>query len=861
MDSRIIYSTPFFVAAILIFVVALFVYSRRKARGAWYLTLVCLSASVWATSEGMLYFGLDIESNMLITNLQYFGITPLPPLALLFGLSIFGFESLINRRRLFFFFFIAIIIIILVWTNPIHKLIFTDYYTIDSGPFPMLGLKHGPLWWIILVYQYSLIAVLTIVLLFEVLTCVSFHRAQAGLILVAVTVVWGFNAIYASGNSPVPNIDISSIAFTLVAASMAWGFFRYNLLDILPIAKSEIFCGLDDAILVFDRKDRIIDINPTAESMFGIGVAEAIGQGDLQFSGDHPQLHRLLDEMKQNEVRLIIEGQERVYDIHSSVLKDKKGVLLGRMIVLRNISDRKCMEDALRQSEARFKDISYSMADWIWETDSNGKYTFTSGRVKEILGYPPEELIGQTPFDLMPEDEAKRIEEVFKRIASEKIPIIDLENWNLTKKGKKICLLTNGVPMLDKRGVFIGYRGVDKDITEAKLAEEERAKLQNQLQQARKMETIGILAGGVAHDLNNILSGIVSYPELILMDLPEGSPLRKAILTIKSSGEKAAVVVQDLLTLARRGVSITETVNLNRIISEQLKSPEYEKLKSFHPNAEVKTNLNKDLLNIKGSTTHLSKTVMNLVSNAAEAMPDGGKISISTENLYIDKPINGYDHIDKGDYVTFKISDTGIGISKEDMERIFEPFYTKKVMGRSGTGLGMAVVWGTVKDHKGYIDIQSTPGKGTTFTLYFPVTRKEIDGQEKALPIEKYMGKGEPILVVDDVEEQREIASRILNKLGYSVTSVSSGEEAVEYIKGNSVDLLVLDMIMDPGIDGLETYKRILKLHSNQKAIIASGFSETERVKEAQRMGAGKYIKKPYTLEKIGIAVKEELGE
>ena len=181
-------------------------------------------------------------------------------------------------------------------------------------------------------------------------------------------------------------------------------------------------------------------------------------------------------------------------------------------------------------------------------------------------------------------------------------------------------------------------------------------------------------------------------------------------------------------------------------------------------------------------------------------------------------------------------------------------------MGRSGTGLGMAVVWGTVKDHKGYIDIQSMEGKGTTFTLYFPISRKEISKDKSLVSIEDYMGKGESILVVDDVEEQREIASRVLKKLGYSVTSVPSGEEAVEYMKNNSADLLVLDMIMDPGIDGLDTYKRILKLHPNQKAIIASGFSETDRAKEAQRLGAGEYVKKPYILEKIGLAVRNELN-
>ncbi len=251
---------------------------------------------------------------------------------------------------------------------------------------------------------------------------------------------------------------------------------------------------------------------------------------------------------------------------------------------------------------------------------------------------------------------------------------------------------------------------------------------------------------------------------------------------------------------------------------------------------------------------------MNLVSNAAEAMPDGGKILISTENRYIDSPIRGCDDVEEGDYVTLTVSDTGIGISPEDIERIFEPFYTKKMMGRSGTGLGMAVVWGTVKDHKGYIDVKSAQGKGTTFTLYFPATRKEAAKDKSFVSIEDYMGNGESLLVVDDVEEQREIASRILNKLGYSVTSVSSGEEAVDYLKDNSADLLVLDMIMDPGIDGFETYKSILEFLLKQKAIIVSGFSETERVKEAQRLGAGAYIKKPYLLDKIGIAVRDELN-
>ena len=399
-----------------------------------------------------------------------------------------------------------------------------------------------------------------------------------------------------------------------------------------------------------------------------------------------------------------------------------------------------------------------------------------------------------------------------------------------------------------------------RDITLQKKELGEKGKLELQLQRSEKMEAIGTLAGGVAHDLNNVLGGVVSYPELILMQIPEEDvKLKKQILIIQKSGQKAAAIVQDLLTLARRGVVTNDVVNLNDVINDYLQSPEFDSLKTYNPNVKIETDLKRDLLNILGSSVHLSKTIMNLITNAAEAINDNGIITISSNHQYIDKPIRGYDEIEEGNYAVIKVADDGIGIPAEHINKIFEPFYTKKKMGRSGTGLGMAVVWGTVKDHKGYIDIQSNVGEGTTFSLYFPVTRKEIMEKMGTGAIEDYIGNGESILVVDDVEEQRQIASGMLKELGYSVLSVSSGEEAIEYLKSNKVDLLVLDMIMDPGMDGLDSYKKILEIHPGQKAIIASGFSETDRVKEVQGLGAGAYIRKPFLLEKIGLAVKKEL--
>jgi PAS domain S-box-containing protein len=514
----------------------------------------------------------------------------------------------------------------------------------------------------------------------------------------------------------------------------------------------------------------------------------------------------------------------------------------------------------IRESEERYRTILQSMEEGYYELDINGRFTFFNDSLCQILGYSRDELMGTDNQKYTDKKNAKIQFQAFNRVYTTGLPSKRFDWVIIRKDGSKRDVEASISLIKDSKGRKIGFRGIIRDITDRKREEKEKEMLLTRLQQAKKMEAIGTLAGGVAHDLNNILAGLVSYPDLLLMDLSKDSPLRKPILTMQRSGKKAAAIVQNLLTLARRGVIATEVINVNQIVTEYLKSLEYLKLKSFHPEVEVQFDFASDLLNTLGSPVLLSKTVMNLVSNAAEAMPLGGKISISTENRSVDKPVIGYDRIEKGEYIVLEISDTGVGISPDDLEKIFEPFYTRKTMGRSGTGLGMAVVWGTVKDLNGFIDVKSTVGEGTTFTLYFPITKDETSRDKSILSLEDYMGNGEYILVIDDVEEQREIASGMLKKLGYSVSLVSSGEEAVEFMKDHSADLLILDMIMAPGIDGLETYKRIHKLHPGQKAIVASGFSETDRVRETQTLGAGPYLKKPYTLEKIGLAVKTELG-
>lgn len=394
---------------------------------------------------------------------------------------------------------------------------------------------------------------------------------------------------------------------------------------------------------------------------------------------------------------------------------------------------------------------------------------------------------------------------------------------------------------------------------EQQKAIKEQFKLETQLIQSRKVEALGLLAGCVAHDLNNVLSGMVTYPDLLLMDIAEESSLREPLLRIRDSGQKAAAIVQDLLTLARRGVVNPTVLNLNTVIREYLCSPEHQVLEERHPEIQIEADLSPELSNTIGSAVHLKKTIMNLIYNAFEASHPGVSVTVRTHNRFVDGPLNGNDTVKSGQYVVTEIIDRGSGIAAEDIERIFEPFYTRKKMGRSGTGLGMAVVQGTVQDHKGYITVESAVGHGATFALYFPATQEPVQKKDCRIHKQPKAGNGQRILVVDDQHEQLQIATAVLSRLGYRVSVADCGEAALDYLENHPVDLVVMDMVMEPGMDGLDTLTIMRQRFEALNVMIASGFAEDDRFRMALSL-AGSYIKKPYTVETLGSAVQNALS-
>jgi len=491
---------------------------------------------------------------------------------------------------------------------------------------------------------------------------------------------------------------------------------------------------------------------------------------------------------------------------------------LEMVVVIEDITGRRQKEEALRESEQALRTIFDNTYDAIFIHDLEGRILDCNQKMLDLYGVTREKALSSTILGdfLTPEDALNKHRERWNRLAQG-------GTFEFEWKARRLSDGSSFDTEVALKRIVLGNRPLVlanvRDITERKRAES----------------------------------------ELLLEMLPQENPLKKYAENILQSSLRSTAIVQDLLILARRGVVVSEIVNLNKVISDYLQSPEFAKLSFYHPDVKISTNLETLILNIKGSPVHLFKTIMNLVSNAVESIPGQGEVMIRTENRHMDKRIQGDEEVQEGDYLVLMVSDTGSGISANDLGKIFDPFYTRKVMGRSGTGLGLAVVWGTVKDHHGYIDVQSEEGRGSSFTLYFPVTREEpVEVGKTASPV-IYMGKGESILVVDDVREQRELATNMLGRLKYQVEAVAGGEEAIEYLKYKKADLVVLDMIMDPGIDGMETYRRILEINPGQKAVIVSGFSETDRVRDAQKMGAGTFVRKPYILEKIGLAVRHEL--
>ena len=511
------------------------------------------------------------------------------------------------------------------------------------------------------------------------------------------------------------------------------------------------------------------------------------------------------------------------------------------------------LEKELRASEKRFKILSDASREGIVIHDK-GVLLEANQQFLDMFGYLNDELIGKNILEIF--FPGNSYFQVIQKVQQGNFIALETEGIKRNGSSFPLEIRSNEIEFNGRQVTVSAIR----DITERKIAEGDKLILQESLAKASKMEALGLMAGSVAHDLNNILSGIVSYPEILLMDMDLSAKHRKSILGIQNAGKRAASVVSDLISIARGKTTDKIVKKPNAIITDHLSSIEHIDYLTRFPGITIHLALSDDLLNIRCSEIHIKKVLMNLLGNALEALKDHGSIVISTENVHLEKPLIAHETIPEGDYVKISISDDGTGISQTDIEHIFEPFYSKKVMGRSGTGLGLAIVWNRIHEHDGFINVISG-SSGTTFELYIPSTSEAENIEKPLVSLNTLRGDGEIVLVVDDEMTQCKTACNLLKSLGYSPMKATNCEDAVEMCKNASVDIVLLDMVLEQGVSGRQIYEQMLHNNQNQKAIVVSGFSEEDEISKIKHLGVSHFVKKPYTVNQLAIAIKQSLRD
>lgn len=509
---------------------------------------------------------------------------------------------------------------------------------------------------------------------------------------------------------------------------------------------------------------------------------------------------------------------ERIFQVsHTGMLYQGKRVMLE---IFQDVTERRRTEDALRRSEERFRGLTESTSDWIWEVDADGRYTYASPRVRTLLGYEPEEVIGRTAFDFMTEQEVTRVRSVFEKARSEATPIISLENQNRRKDGTLVVVETSAVPIRESDNRVIGFRGIDRDVTD-------RKRLEEQLHQAQKMESLGTLASGIAHDFNNVLNNVLGFAMQLKKYTHDQAKVKKYSETIEKSASRGAQLASQLLSFARMSKRENFATNLQHVIAEVVAACS----ESFPPNVIIEQDVDPELRPVLGDHGELYQVLLNLCINARDATAarldgsPGGVVRIEARNAMVGEDINAQLFAAPGkECVELKVVDNGTGIPKDIREKIFDPFFTTKERGR-GTGLGLSIVYNIVRSHQGSIVVDSEPGLGSAFRIFLP----SVTDKPASTPVEEQealkTGDQQLILLVDDETAMQELGRELLEEQGYRVIVANDGLEALQIYKarGKEIALVVLDLVM-PGMDGGQAFVEMKEINPKLKAFFCTGY-------------------------------------
>jgi len=548
---------------------------------------------------------------------------------------------------------------------------------------------------------------------------------------------------------------------------------------------------------------------------------------------------------------------ERAITIARARFNDMKELARLNQKLEAELAERRRAEEELRRERDFVESLIDTAQTIVLVLDTEGRILRFNRYLEAISGYSAPDMQGKSWFEtFLPAYDRDRIRDLFFRTVAGGPIKGKMVNPILDRSGREHLIEWYNTKLFDTSGSLIGVLATGQDVTEREKAEEEKEQLHAQLHQAQKMESIGRLAGGIAHDFNNLLTPMIGYAEMALMDLNPADPLYRDFEEIREAAERAKNLTGQLLAFSRRQMLEMKVVNLNNIIASFKKMLQ----RIIGEDVEIITSLDPNLVNIKGDPPQIQQVLMNLSVNARDAMPQGGRLTIKTANVILDKSYaKGRPGVKPGQYAMLAVSDTGVGMGRETIDKIFEPFFTTKAPGK-GTGLGLATVYGIVKQHGGNIWVYSEPGRGTTFKIYLPQTTGDAQPEQvaKKQP-ERAVGKG-TILVVEDETAVRKLACNILHSHGYEVLEAGSSPEALRLAEthGGPIDLLLTDVVM-PQMNGRELYRQIASLRPDMKVLYMSGYTDDVIAHHGVLDGQIEFLQKPFTVDGLVRKVREML--
>jgi len=613
-------------------------------------------------------------------------------------------------------------------------------------------------------------------------------------------------------------------------------------------------------IFATDHKGIIVYISPMIKAFTGMQPEEFVGRAFMAVI--HPEDQRRLQKVHERVISGDLRSIEyRILNKHHSYCWVRSfsrplvndGVFKGLRGVMVDITNLKSAEAAFRESEKKYQTIVESIEEGYFEVDLKGRLVFVNSPLCRIVGYTRDQLL-LTPFrKYFPRATARFLFRLFNRVYRSGIPATN-QDFEALRNGRRVVFEISVSLVANREGQPTGFRGMLRDITHLRRAEEERQELEEQLQHAQRLEAIGTLAGGIAHDFNNILMGIQGNTSLMLMRMPAEDPLIEKLRKVEHYVKDGAGLTRQLLDFARTKQRQTAVTDLNEVIR-----------KTADMFGRTKREITIDVSGLQANWPvtinpgQIEQVLMNLFVNAWQAMPAGGRLTIETEDCQLGmKSVHPFG-LNPGRYVRVKVNDTGIGINEAILPKIFNPFFTTKERGR-GTGLGLSSTYGIIKNHRGFIKVTSQVGQGSVFTVFLPASASPMQAETETI-LKPLRGAG-TVMVVDDEHFIIEIAGEWLRELGYNVIEASSGQEALDLYAANreGIDLVILDMIM-PGMDGGETFDGLRALDPNVRVLLISGYGLDGRIKEIRRQGCRGFLQKPFTILQLSEKIKAILAE